>query len=96
MRLVADILLALLALPAVLSCAYLAALTLLSGPLPTPPRSSRRLRFDVIVPAHNEEGGISRLPYPTIRRWTDRVKRIPGFTLMPGIFNADPAATSVP
>lgn len=39
----------------------------------------------------SEEGGISRLPYPAIRRWTDRVKRIPGFTLMPGIFMADPA-----
>jgi glutathione S-transferase len=32
----------------------------------------------------SEEGGISRLPYPAIRRWTDRVKRIPGFTVMPG------------
>jgi glutathione S-transferase len=39
----------------------------------------------------SEEGGISRLPYPAIRRWADRVKRIPGFTLMPGIFMADPA-----
>jgi glutathione S-transferase len=39
----------------------------------------------------SEEGGISRLPYPSIRRWTDRVKRIPGFSLMPGIFMADPA-----
>jgi glutathione S-transferase len=39
----------------------------------------------------SEEGGISRLPYPAIRRWTDRVKRIPGFTLMPGIFEAWPA-----
>jgi glutathione S-transferase len=38
----------------------------------------------------SEEGGISRLPYPAIRRWTDRVKRIPGFTVMPGIFVADP------
>ncbi len=42
----------------------------------------------------SEEGGISRLPYPAIRRWTDRVKRIPGFTLMPGIFGADPATTT--
>jgi glutathione S-transferase len=42
----------------------------------------------------SEEGGISRLPYPAIRRWTDRVKRIPKFTLMPGIFNASPAATN--
>jgi glutathione S-transferase len=36
----------------------------------------------------SEEGGISRLPFPAIRRWTDRVKRIPGFTVMPGIFAA--------
>jgi glutathione S-transferase len=42
----------------------------------------------------SEEGGISRLPYPAIRRWTDRVKRIPGFTLMPGIFNAAPPVAS--
>jgi glutathione S-transferase len=40
---------------------------------------------DVIL---SEEGGISRLDYPAIRRWTDRVKRIPGFTTMPGIFPA--------
>ena len=33
-----------------------------------------------------EEGAISRLAYPAIRRWTDRVKRIPKFHLMPGIF----------
>jgi glutathione S-transferase len=31
------------------------------------------------------EGGISRLPYNAIRRWTDRVKRIPGFIPMPRI-----------
>ncbi len=36
----------------------------------------------------SEEGGISRLPYPAIRRWTDRVKRIPGFTTMSGVFPA--------
>ena len=40
---------------------------------------------DVIL---SEEGGISRLDYPAIRRWTDRVKRIEGFTTMPGIFPA--------
>ena len=33
-----------------------------------------------------EEGGISRMPYPAVRRWTERVKRIPGFVPMPGIF----------
>lgn len=41
--------------------------------------------------ALSEEGGISRLDYPAIRRWVDRVKRWPGFVVMPGIF---PAGTS--
>ncbi|PJE31073.1 glutathione S-transferase [Pseudooceanicola antarcticus] len=36
----------------------------------------------------SEEGGVSREDYPAIRRWTDRVKRIPGFSVMPGIFPA--------
>ena len=34
----------------------------------------------------SDEGGISREDYPAIRRWTDRVKSIPGFITMPGIF----------
>ncbi len=34
----------------------------------------------------SEEGGISREDYPSIRRWTDRVKGINGFITMPGIF----------
>ena len=38
---------------------------------------------DVIL---SEEGGISRRDYPAIRRWTDRVHRIPAFVAMPGIF----------
>jgi glutathione S-transferase len=38
-----------------------------------------------------EEGGISRLAYPAVRRWTDRVKRIPHFVQMSGIFGAPPA-----
>ena len=38
--------------------------------------------------ALSEEGGISRMPYPAIRRWTDRVKRIPGFIPMSGVFPA--------
>ncbi len=56
----AGLFLAALALPATFSCAYLALLTLLSGRLPAPARSSRRMCFDVIVPAHNEEAGIAR------------------------------------
>ena len=38
----------------------------------------------------SEEGGVSRQAYPAIRRWTDRVKRIPGFIVMPGVFPAGP------
>jgi glutathione S-transferase len=34
-----------------------------------------------------EEGGIARLAYPAIRRWTDRVRRLPQFIPMPGIFS---------
>ena len=43
---------------------------------------------DVVL---SEEGGVSRLDYPALRRWSDRVKRLPGFMTMPGIF---PASTS--
>lgn len=39
----------------------------------------------------SEEGSIMRQDYPAIRRWTDRVKRLPGFTVMPGVFPAGPA-----
>ncbi|UYO01193.1 MAG: glutathione S-transferase family protein [Devosia sp.] len=39
----------------------------------------------------SEEGGISRQDYPALRRWTDRVRRIPGFIVMSGIFPAGPA-----
>ncbi len=39
----------------------------------------------------SEEGGISRQDYPAIRRWTDRLRRIPGFVVMPGIFEASKA-----
>lgn len=39
-----------------------------------------------------EEGGVSRMDYPAIRRWCDRFKRIPGFTVMSGIFPAGPGA----
>ncbi|MEO5806394.1 glutathione S-transferase family protein [Devosia sp.] len=39
----------------------------------------------------SEEGGVSRQDYPAIRRWTDRVRRIPGFVVMSGIFPAGPA-----
>ncbi len=38
---------------------------------------------DVVL---SEEGGVSRLEYPAIRRWCDRVKAVPGFDVMPGVF----------
>jgi glutathione S-transferase len=37
-----------------------------------------------------EEAGILLLEFPAIRRWLDRVKRIPGFVPMAGIFPAAP------
>lgn len=55
-----HLLLLVVALPALLSCAYLLVLTLLSQKPATPPPSSRTLRFDVIVPAHNEAVVIER------------------------------------
>jgi glutathione S-transferase len=36
----------------------------------------------------SEEGGINRQDYPALRRWTDRVRRIPRFIVMSGIFPA--------
>jgi 1,2-diacylglycerol 3-beta-glucosyltransferase len=48
-----------LGLPAVAACLYLLILTLLSAALPVPGPSERKLRFDVIVPAHNEESVIA-------------------------------------
>lgn len=42
----------------------------------------------------SEEGGISRLDYPALRRWTDRVRRIPGFVVMPGVFPLGPEPMS--
>lgn len=56
----ADVLVLVLALPVVVACGYLLVLTLLSGSKPAPPRVAPRLKFDVIVPAHNEEAGIAR------------------------------------
>jgi glutathione S-transferase len=43
---------------------------------------------DIIL---SEEGAISRQPYPAVRRWCDRIKRLPGFIVMPGVFPAGPA-----
>ena len=49
-----------LTLPAVLSSGYLLLVTVLSQKLPVPRLKSKLLRFDFIVPAHNEAAVISR------------------------------------
>jgi cellulose synthase/poly-beta-1,6-N-acetylglucosamine synthase-like glycosyltransferase len=51
----------LLGTPAVFWCGYLLLLTLLSGKTRAPAATARTLRFDVIVPAHNEEASIGRV-----------------------------------
>jgi cellulose synthase/poly-beta-1,6-N-acetylglucosamine synthase-like glycosyltransferase len=55
-----KVILVCVALPAVLSSAYLLLATLLSARGRIPPRSTGNLRFDVIVPAHNEIDVIER------------------------------------
>lgn len=50
-----SIALFLVAVPAVATCGYLLLLTLLSARQPRLPPSSRKLRFDIVIPAHNEE-----------------------------------------
>ena len=72
-----DILLTLAAVPVAAASAYLALLTLASRRAAPPVSRVPRLKFDLIVPAHNEEGGIATtvasmlaLDYP---RWLFRV-----------------------
>jgi cellulose synthase/poly-beta-1,6-N-acetylglucosamine synthase-like glycosyltransferase len=60
MHAAADIVLALIATPALLCCLYLLALTLLSARPARPALQHRNVRFDVIVPAHNESQLIGR------------------------------------
>ena len=49
-----------LACATVVAAAYLLILTLLSGRLPLPPASARQVKFDVVVPAHDESAVIAR------------------------------------
>lgn len=57
---IVDLLLVLLALPVLAATGYLLLLTLLSGEKQAPPQVAPRLKFDIIIPAHNEEAGIAR------------------------------------
>lgn len=61
MTILVHLILTVLSIPALAAGIYLFVLTLLSGRLPALPRSSRRTRFDVIVPAHNESAVIGNL-----------------------------------
>ncbi|MGB5082055.1 MAG: glycosyltransferase family 2 protein [Burkholderiales bacterium] len=58
MNAIATLILLMLALPATASSLYLLLFTLLSRAPPASLRSSRRLTFDVIVPAHDEAAAI--------------------------------------
>jgi cellulose synthase/poly-beta-1,6-N-acetylglucosamine synthase-like glycosyltransferase len=60
MSTVALLIIVLLAIPAIFASGYLMLLTLLSARAALPARSSRRIRFDVVIPAHNEVVGIGR------------------------------------
>ncbi len=51
------------------------------GPLPT--LADVAVFPDVVLA---EEGGIDLMDYPSLVRWTGRVKQIPGFSVMPGVF----------
>jgi cellulose synthase/poly-beta-1,6-N-acetylglucosamine synthase-like glycosyltransferase len=55
-----NLMLLALAVPGVFASLYLLACTLLSAAPGAAPRSRRELRFDVIVPAHDEAAGIAR------------------------------------
>ncbi|MDP9014192.1 MAG: glycosyltransferase family 2 protein [Pseudomonadota bacterium] len=60
MKLFLNLVLLQLALPAMFAGLYLLSCTLLSARPRRSARSQRQLRFDVVVPAHNEEAGIAR------------------------------------
>jgi cellulose synthase/poly-beta-1,6-N-acetylglucosamine synthase-like glycosyltransferase len=49
-----------LALPATMACLYLLIHTLMSAKPRAPAASTRTLKFHILVPAHNEAGGIAR------------------------------------
>ncbi|MGI5865680.1 MAG: glycosyltransferase family 2 protein [Myxococcales bacterium] len=55
-----DAALLLLALPVLFVCGYLGLLALLSARVRPPPAVAPGARFDIVVPAHDEEAGIAR------------------------------------
>ena len=72
-----DLTLLVLALPVLAASGYLLLLTLLSGQKPAPPQVAPRLKFDIIIPAHNEEAGIARTVTNLSRLdWPEELRRI--------------------
>lgn len=72
-----DLTLLVLGLPVLAAAGYLLLLTLLSGLRPAPPPRTPRLKFDIIIPAHNEEGGIARTVTNLSRLdWPEPLRRI--------------------
>lgn len=59
MQFILTLALIILAVPAVAACLYLLVMTLLSAAPRPLAASSRKLRFDIVVPAHNEESVIA-------------------------------------
>ena len=55
-----DFVVAIIVLPATFASMYLLLLTVLSIRRTPPPASTQKLFFDIIVPAHNEAGGIAK------------------------------------
>jgi 1,2-diacylglycerol 3-beta-glucosyltransferase len=71
---VVIIALSIVTLPATAACVYLLFLTCLSARPASPPTSSRKIFFDIVVPAHDEAAGIGKtisslqqLDWPTSR-----------------------------
>jgi cellulose synthase/poly-beta-1,6-N-acetylglucosamine synthase-like glycosyltransferase len=64
-------------LPVLLACGYLLLLTVLSRRRPAPPPPEPARRFDLVVPAHNEEAGIARTVENLSRvEWPGALRRI--------------------
>jgi 1,2-diacylglycerol 3-beta-glucosyltransferase len=57
---VVAVALSIVALPATAACMYLLVLACLSARAAAPPRFSRKMFFDIIVPAHDEAAGIGK------------------------------------
>jgi hypothetical protein len=77
MRLALDIALWLAAVPVLLASGYLLVLALASGRRPPPPAPPPRLRFDVVVPAHDEEAGIAAtVAGLRATDWPDGLRRV--------------------